>query len=383
MGTAKSSNTTGDISFNREILWEDEFVAPGWGIINDLPGTHRLERITEPSGIKVSGKIGLGLEFSSVTSNGRRETEITFDILGQDLKLDLDTAGRLEWPLRVEFNPPEIVVGGSVLGRGYEYSLSVEYGDGNFMFSEHLWLNDEIYTAEVGGELNLGLLKLNSAGSPPSNGTSDPIGDAAAELQAEFPHLTDSRARQIVEDAASKHESMTPFTHLMVSPHESVELHVDRSALAAGQRVSDRHSSHERRAEGPADAPINIPNTVDPGLAAAAAAAELAAQQSAARREQREDQDREDRFEAQRLRRDEERAENTQQDNTAPSEGQSWSDGTRTHVQASDTRRGHGQQAPIILDLNGDGIQLTELSNSTIFMDATGDGQWRAHVRPA
>lgn len=30
--------------------------------------------------------------------------------------------------------------------------------------------------------------------------------------------------------------------------------------------------------------------------------------------------------------------------------------------------------APIILDLDGDGVQITELSNSTIFMDATGDG---------
>ncbi|MEE9387192.1 MAG: hypothetical protein V3U96_01160 [Paracoccaceae bacterium] len=29
---------------------------------------------------------------------------------------------------------------------------------------------------------------------------------------------------------------------------------------------------------------------------------------------------------------------------------------------------------PIILDLDGDGIQITELSNSTFFMDATGDG---------
>ena len=45
------------------------------------------------------------------------------------------------------------------------------------------------------------------------------------------------------------------------------------------------------------------------------------------------------------------------------------------HKQTSepDTPR-HKGSLPIILALDGTGIQLTELSNSTIFMDATGDG---------
>lgn len=64
------------------------------------------------------------------------------------------------------------------------------------------------------------------------DGIFDPVGDASAELQAEHPYLSNSKARAIVEDAVSQQQNSMPWTTLLGSPQEAVELYGDPTNIA-------------------------------------------------------------------------------------------------------------------------------------------------------
>ena len=62
------------------------------------------------------------------------------------------------------------------------------------------------------------------------------------------------------------------------------------------------------------------------------------------------------------------------EDVTAPAPGVAWKDPStgRTHVQDGPNHRGHGTQAPVLLDLDGDGIEV--VFGEDIYFDTDGDG---------
>ncbi len=59
---------------------------------------------------------------------------------------------------------------------------------------------------------------------------------------------------------------------------------------------------------------------------------------------------------------------------TAPAPGVAWKDPStgRTHVQDGPNHRGNGTQAPVLLDLDGDGIEV--VFGEDIYFDTDGDG---------
>ncbi len=62
------------------------------------------------------------------------------------------------------------------------------------------------------------------------------------------------------------------------------------------------------------------------------------------------------------------------EDVTAPAPGVAWKDPStgRTHVQDGPNHRGNGTQAPVLLDLDGDGIEV--VFGEDIYFDTDGDG---------
>lgn len=50
-------------------------------------------------------------------------------------------------------------------------------------------------------------------------------------------------------------------------------------------------------------------------------------------------------------------------------------DGTTTNVQTGHTYGGGGKKKPVVLDLDGDGVEITDLSSSNVFFDTVGGGK--------
>ncbi len=366
-----------DLGFGRDLISEQNYQESGWkwfGMSVDLSEKH--EKVTTAlAEFQASGKFlifDVGGTLNAIP--GQRNLSVDGQVFGKGIDIDGRKLVSGDWPIGLIDDPLSFGAGFNSGDRGLYIEWQLENVDGRFTVTEVRTLINDVYTSTSTFPFKMPFLDPLSF---QSDDVYDLVGDAAAELQAEFPYLSDKRAREIVEDAKLQHKNSTRWTPQEIDPNEAVELYVDRNSLISNQQIANKFARDESQFDaglsaGKQDRSWKPAEIEDVSTSLSTSGSSKSADDKAReRREDRSDKKRNDKKNADKSNTDASQSkkivdysynENTKTTTTTAADGSSRNHNSR-----------HGLQQPIVFDLDNDGVQITELTQSTNFIDAFRD----------